>query len=94
MLALGFEILVSAGGVTGGVAIVVVVAGGILIVVVGVDDEFVGVVGVVVVVVGVELLEGCLDLRDAEMLDDHLVEVDVHLICDVSEPRATSVPTP
>jgi hypothetical protein len=80
MLALGFEILVSAGGVTGGVAIVVVVAVGILIVVVGVDDEFVGVVGVVVVVVGVELLEGFLDLRDAEMLDDRLVEVDVHLI--------------
>jgi hypothetical protein len=82
MLALGFEILVGAAGVTGGVAIVVVVAGGILIVVVGVDDEFVGVVGVVVVVVvvGVEFLEGCLDLRDAEMLVDRLAEVDVPLI--------------
>jgi hypothetical protein len=69
-LALGFEILVTTGGVTGGVAIVVVVEGGVLIVVVGVDDEFVGVAGlvgvggVVVVVVGVELLPGCLDLRD------------------------------
>jgi hypothetical protein len=94
MLALGFEILVSAGGVTGGVAIVVVVAGGILIVVVGVDDEFVGVVGVVVVVVGVELLEGCLDLRDAEMLVERSAVVGANLVRDVSEPRATSVPTP
>ena len=64
MLALGFEMLVTTGVVTGGVVTVVVVEDGVLVV----DDEFVGMVelvGVVVVVVGVELLDGCLDLRDA-----------------------------
>ncbi|MGA2969896.1 MAG: hypothetical protein ABSE75_08830 [Acidimicrobiales bacterium] len=66
-LALGFESLVTVDGVT----IVVVVAGGVLIGVVGVEDEFVGVVGlvgvvgVVDVVVGVAFPAGCLDLRNA-----------------------------
>jgi hypothetical protein len=67
MLALGFEMLVTTGVVTGGVVTVVVVEDGVLMVVV-VDDEFVGMVelvGVVVVVVGVEFLDGCLDFRDA-----------------------------
>ena len=98
MLALGLEILTTTGGATGGVAIVVVVEGGVLIVDVGVDDEFVdviGVVGVVVVVVGVECLAGCLDLRAAaEILVGSFAVVDVSLMRDLSTPRETSRPTP
>ena len=73
MLALGLEILAT----TGGGAIVVVLVGGVMTVVV-VDDVFVGVVGlvgVVVVVVGMEIPDGCRDLRAAaEMLVDSLAD--------------------
>jgi len=94
MLALGLEILVTAGGV----AIVVVVDGGVLIVAAGVDDEFVGVIGVlgvVVVVVGVEFLLGCLDLRDAaEIFVECFAVVGVSLRRDCCAPRETLLPAP
>jgi hypothetical protein len=90
MLALGLEILVTAGGVTGGVAIVVVVE--VVVLLVGVVDELVGVVGfvgvegVVGVVVGDEVPDSCPDLRDAEMFAEFLAAMGVRLTRGVSTP--------
>jgi hypothetical protein len=78
MLALGLEILVTAGGVTGGVAIVVVVDGGVLLV---------GVVGVVVGVVGLVGVEGVVGVVVGDEFPDSWLEV-----CDATEMFVESLP--